>query len=189
MVSTTAHALFVEHYSDVIMGATVSQITGVTSVYSNVCSGAVQRKHQSSPSLATVRGLHRRPVNYPHKGQVTRKIFPFNDVIMFFLIVCFFPFCCLICNQSILCVEFTPRTLHINENSPVGYCDSSMGVQQGMLLWPLIWAECPMIALHWSPGPDNRLATDALMAGHPQGRWGALHWKTYSPWQCYCCCN
>ena len=35
-----------------------------------------------SASLAFVRGIHRWPVNSPHKGPVTRKMFPFNDVIM-----------------------------------------------------------------------------------------------------------
>ena len=70
------------HYSDVIMGAMASQITGVSIVYSTVCSGADQRKHQSSASLAFVRGIHRSPQNSPHKGPVTRKMFPFHDVIM-----------------------------------------------------------------------------------------------------------
>ena len=51
-------------------------------VYSTVYSGADQRKHQSSASLAFVRGIHRRPVNFPHKWPVTRKMFPFDDVIM-----------------------------------------------------------------------------------------------------------
>ena len=46
------------HYSDVIMSKTASQITGVLVVYSTVCSGANQRKHQSSASLAFVRGIH-----------------------------------------------------------------------------------------------------------------------------------
>ena len=45
-------------------------------------SGADQRKHQSSGSLAFVRGIHRCPVNSPHKGPVTRKMFPFDAVIM-----------------------------------------------------------------------------------------------------------
>ena len=35
------------HYSDVIMNAMASQITGVSIVYSAVSSGAYQRKHQS----------------------------------------------------------------------------------------------------------------------------------------------
>ena len=70
------------HYSDVIMGVMVSQITSLTSVYSTVYSGADQRKHQSSASLALVWGIHRGPVNSPHKWPVTRKMFPFDDNIM-----------------------------------------------------------------------------------------------------------
>ena len=45
-------------------------------------SGTDERKHQSCASLASVRGIHRWPVNSPHKGPVTRKMFPFDDVIM-----------------------------------------------------------------------------------------------------------
>ena len=48
----------------------------------NRYSDADQRNHQSSASLAFVRGIHRGPVNSPHKGPVTRKMFPFDDVIM-----------------------------------------------------------------------------------------------------------
>ena len=61
------------HYCDVIMGAMASQIPSITIVYSTVHSGA---------SLAYVRGIHRWPVNSPHKWPVTRKMFPFDDVIM-----------------------------------------------------------------------------------------------------------
>ena len=71
-----------ERISDVIMSATASQITGLSMVSSTVCWGADQRKHQSSASLAFVRGIHRSPVNSSHKGPVTRKMFPFDDVIM-----------------------------------------------------------------------------------------------------------
>ena len=59
-----------------------SQITSLTVVYSIVYSGVNQRKHQSSASLAIVREIHRGPVNFPHKWPVTRKMFPFDDVIM-----------------------------------------------------------------------------------------------------------
>ena len=44
--------------------------------------GADQIKHQSSASLAILRRKHRWPLNSPHKGPVTRKMFPFDDVIM-----------------------------------------------------------------------------------------------------------
>ena len=63
------------HYGDVIMGAIASQITSLTIVYSSVYSDADQRKYQSSAPLAFVRGIHRRPVNSPHKWPVTRKCF------------------------------------------------------------------------------------------------------------------
>ena len=68
------------------MRAMTSQITGVSIVCSTVCSGTDQRKHQSSASLAFVRRIHRWPVNSPHKGPVTRKMCPFDDVIMTYLI-------------------------------------------------------------------------------------------------------
>ena len=71
------------HYDDVIMGMIASQITSIKIVYSTVYSNADQRKHQSSTSLSFVWGIHRGPVNSPHKWPVTRKMFPFGDVIMF----------------------------------------------------------------------------------------------------------
>ena len=64
------------------MGAIASQITSLTIIYSTVYSDADQRKRQSSASLAFVRGIHRGPVNSPHKWPVTRKMFPLDDVIM-----------------------------------------------------------------------------------------------------------
>ena len=66
----------------VTMGTMVSQITSLTNVYSTIYSDADQRKHQSSASLAFVRGIHRGSVNSPHKWPVTRKMFPVDDVIM-----------------------------------------------------------------------------------------------------------
>ena len=61
------------------MGAMASQITSLTQPF---IEGAVQTKHQSSASLAFERGIHRWLVNSLHKGPVTRKMFPFDDVIM-----------------------------------------------------------------------------------------------------------
>ena len=66
-----------QHYNDVIMSTMSSQITSLAIFYSTVYSGADQRKHQSSESLAFVWGIHRWPVNSPHKGPVSRKMFPF----------------------------------------------------------------------------------------------------------------
>ena len=65
------------------MGSIASQITSLTIVFLAVYSGADQRKHQRSTSLVFVRGIHRGPVNSPHKWPVTRKMFPFDDVITF----------------------------------------------------------------------------------------------------------
>ena len=70
------------HYNDAIMRAMASQITSLTIVYSTVYPCADQRKHQSSASLAFVWGIHRWPVNSPHKGPVPQKMFPLDDVFM-----------------------------------------------------------------------------------------------------------
>ena len=64
------------------MGVIASQITSLTIVYSTVYLGTDQSTHQSSASLAFVWGIHRGPVNSLHKWPVTRKMVPFDDVIM-----------------------------------------------------------------------------------------------------------
>ena len=74
--------MHIYHYIDVIMTTIASQITSLMVVYLTVYSDADQRKHQSSASLAFVWGIHRGPVNSPHKWPVTRKMFPFDDAIM-----------------------------------------------------------------------------------------------------------
>ena len=71
---------FPAHYNAVIMGMIASQITSLTIVFSYL--DADQRKHQSFASLAFLRGIPRGPVNSPHKWPVTRKMFPFDVVIM-----------------------------------------------------------------------------------------------------------
>ena len=82
MVAILQQSFSNAHYNDVIMGAIASQITSLTIVFSTVYSDADQRKYQSSASLAFVRGMHRGPVNSPHKWPVTRKMLSFDDVIM-----------------------------------------------------------------------------------------------------------
>ena len=47
------------HYSDVMMSVMASQVTVDPMVCTTVCSGADERKHQSSASLAFVQGIHR----------------------------------------------------------------------------------------------------------------------------------
>ena len=62
------------------MSVVASHITGNPSVCH--LTGTRQRIHQSSASLAFVRGSHRWPVDSLHKGPLTRKMFPFDDVTM-----------------------------------------------------------------------------------------------------------
>ena len=64
------------------MGAMASQSTGVSIIYSIVCFRRIPKKKQSSASLAFVRGIQRWPLNSAHKGKVTRKMFPFDDISM-----------------------------------------------------------------------------------------------------------
>ena len=105
-----------EHYNDVIMSPTASQITSLTIVFSTVYSDADQRKHQSSASLAFVRGIHRGPVNSPHKWPVTRKMFPFDDVIMsspwkvFFISIR----CCILIIGACLCIHMSVNWVSIS---------------------------------------------------------------------------
>ena len=72
-----------QHYNNVMMTTMASQITSPTVVYSTVYSDADQRKHQSSASLAFVWGIHRdRWIPRTNGHAATRKMFPFDDVIM-----------------------------------------------------------------------------------------------------------
>ena len=76
------HMIYIIKMTSYWLGAMVSQITSLTIVYPTVYLCADQRKYQSSASLAFMRGIHQWPMNSPHKGTVTRKLFPFDDVIM-----------------------------------------------------------------------------------------------------------
>ena len=69
------------HYNDVIMSTIASQITSLRIVYSTVI------RAQIKENIKVLRhwplcGESPGPVNSPHKGPVTRKMFPFDDVIM-----------------------------------------------------------------------------------------------------------
>ena len=81
-VSTKANVQLSRYYSVVIMGPMASQNTSLAIVYSTIYSGVDQWTHQSSASLAFVRGIHWWTVNSSHKWPVTQKMFPFDDVIM-----------------------------------------------------------------------------------------------------------
>ena len=64
----------------------------------------IKENDQSFASLAFVRIIHRWPVNSPYKGPVTRKMFPFDDVIM--------DLCFTQCNRKI-----TPQYLNVAKQS------------------------------------------------------------------------
>ena len=71
------------HYSDVVMSTMASQITSVLIVCSTICPGIDKKIHKSSASLVFLRGIHWWPVDSPHKGPVTWKMFPpFDDITM-----------------------------------------------------------------------------------------------------------
>ena len=77
----TLYCLLPHHYSDVIMSAMASQINDVSIILTRLC----RRRSKKISKLRVTglcEGIHRSPVNSPHKGSVTRKIFPFDDVIM-----------------------------------------------------------------------------------------------------------
>ena len=111
-----------EHCNDVIMGAIVSQITSLTIVYSTVYSGADQRKHESSASLAFVRGIHRGPVNSPHKWPVTRKMFPFDDIIMDTLLGWFICFMVISTAKVTLSLTLQWRQMSVKASDFTGSC-------------------------------------------------------------------
>ena len=70
----------VYYYSDIIMNVVAFHTTGVSIVYSTLCSGVDKRKRQSSVTWL---------MNSPHKSSVMWKMLPFDDVIKF-LVVCRF---------------------------------------------------------------------------------------------------
>ena len=98
------------HYGDVIMTRIASQITSLTVVYSIVYSGADQRKHQSSASLAFVQGIHRDRWIPRTKGQLRGKCFHLmtsswnlsaTEILLASMV-------CLTCPLIILCITGTP---------------------------------------------------------------------------------
>ena len=76
--SSLQKSISFHHYGDVIMSAMASQNHQPRECLRNRLS-----KEASKLRITGLgRGIHRWPVNSPHKGPVTRKMFPFDDVIM-----------------------------------------------------------------------------------------------------------
>ena len=149
----------IHHYRDVITSAMASQITGVSIVCSVVCSGANQRKHQSSASLTFVREIHWWPVNSLHEGPVTRKMFPFDDVIMLrhekitttkpcarsILCHAFYPnhqmaLCIHTCISLYICISIYPCT-YIQDALTICFCDAYKGYLMRHWIWRTFRAE------------------------------------------------
>ena len=74
--------ILMHHYYDVIMGAIASQITSLAVVYSTVYSAQIKENIKAPRHWPLCGEFYRRPVNSPHKWPVTRKMFPFDDFIM-----------------------------------------------------------------------------------------------------------
>ena len=105
------------HYSDVLMGVMASQITGVLIICPTVCSGA-DEKASKLRVTGRCEGINRWPVDSPHKGPVSRKMFPFDDIIMHehfsllagYVIFCTFYRTLTLCQPRV--TSFTERYFH-----------------------------------------------------------------------------
>ena len=108
------------------MGAMASQITSLTIVYSTVYLGTDERKHRSFASLAFVRRISRWPVNSPHTGPVTRKMFPFDDVIMNM-------------NDIITHPEWTRELLRFSRCHAISFVNMTVHLPCFILVWGIPW--------------------------------------------------
>ena len=128
------------HYCDIIMGMMMSQITSLMIVCSTIHWGADQRKHQSSASLAFVRGIHRWPVNSPHIWPVRQKMFPFDDVIIVltFGYCCYLCLCVCVCPYVFVCVCQPIAFLH-SISSPVQVRTTQLGQKMSNILGNWTW--------------------------------------------------
>ena len=70
------------HYNDVTMSAMASQITSLTIVYSTVIQAQIKENLKVPRHWPLYEEFTGDQVNSPHKRPVTRKMFPFDDVIM-----------------------------------------------------------------------------------------------------------
>ena len=70
------------HYNDVIMSTMTSQITSFAIVYSTVYLMRISKKTSTPRVTGLCEGNSPLTGGFRHKGSVTRKMFPFDDVIM-----------------------------------------------------------------------------------------------------------
>ena len=114
------------HYCDVIMTTMASQITSLTVVGSTVYSDVVQRKHQSSASLAFVWGIHRDRWIPRTKGQLRGKYFHLMTSSWWWFSWCEWSVC--VCAYADICITISgwvPRSQpHTNSSRSHTFCTS-----------------------------------------------------------------
>ena len=125
------------------------------------------RKHQSPTSLAYVSGIHRWPVNFPHKGPVTLKMFPFDDVIMWYILD---P-----CRQkNVLAHNITPTSTQSSRFIfcvfTMSICISSLYLPQSNICWNMIFSnERHRVYSMWSKAADRQSSQLWLNKFHLSG--------------------
>ena len=169
------------------MGAIASQITSLTIVCSTVYSGADQSKHQSSASLAFVLGNSPGPVNSPHKWPVTRKVFPFDDVIMNNIADDNIMIDMKVMVTSWYRKSFPHSWPFVKQPPVISRFHSQMGCNEELwsFIWPLSWTSC--CTNSWFVGdlrhhdPNVTSLSCIFTARHPMGLGDkgstVVHWK------------
>ena len=157
------------------MSAMTSQITGVSFICSTVGSGADQRKHESSASLAFVRGIHRWPVNSPHKRRVTRsKCFHHYDPSL---------------EQQITRWSFQPirsRLSHGRSLTFVSWTDPWMSRSAPWLVWYLVGGFQTGIHPAWPLRPQNPIPGHSWPTERPGGSAWAWSRRNIGIWKIGC---
>ena len=128
------------HYNDVIMGAIASQITSLMIVYSTVYSGADQRKHQSSASLAFVRGIHRRSVNSAQMASNAENIsiwWRHHVIAIFFYIHCMCHLFYRVRDRKSLTSALTVDPLYLQHHHSGGYPWQRVRLNWTLLHWTM----------------------------------------------------
>ena len=173
------------------MDTIASQITSLTIVYSTVYSDADKRKYQSSASLAFVWGIHRRPVNSPHKWPVTRKMFPFDDVIMVpdvvqvtkthVIVLWLLPNLATLILCNIIQIHETTNTLSISDTRKSLHCITDFSISGVISLCRLMiqsygfspcWTNARLWVTHdtgWRYDMGTSSNLPALWGGNPSG--------------------
>ena len=161
-----------------------SQITSPTIVYSTVYSGTDQRKHQSSASLTFVRWIHRWPVNSPHKGSVTRKMFQyvtsscawvFVHTCILYIAVCMLSKLCSVSNANDVIINATTMSWY---GKIFAFIGSSWGNQPVTNGFPSQMACNVMLwySLHTLLNKVSPVIGD-LMAPMWRPQWHLVNWR------------